>query len=87
MHSCCISWSGSKVECSVGKAVVCTENYFHKYHGHYHMGNDVGKPKLAGISNKQLFSFHSTIYYTVKFKCLWVRTHRPIKVVIKGTDK
>lgn len=51
------------------------------------MGNDVGKPKLAGISNKQLFSFHSTIYYTVKFKCLWVRTHRPIKVVIKETDK
>lgn len=50
-------------------------------------GNDVGKPKLAGISNKQLFSFHSTIYYTVKFKCLWVRTHRLIKVVIKETDK
>lgn len=37
---------------------------------HYHTGNDVAEHKLAGISNKQLFSFHSTIYYTVKFKRL-----------------
>lgn len=35
------------------------------------MGNDVAEHKLAGISNKQLFNFHSTIYYTVNFKCLF----------------
>jgi len=49
---------------------MCKEYYFHKCHTHCHTGNDVAERKLTGISNKQLFSFHSTIYYTVKFKCL-----------------